>query len=152
MTRLIPFTVDHFDAIEWQDAQAAGRGYYLREWAEEVATGSDAWSLVDDGYVVASAGVFPTRILRAVNGPDDVLESMAWAIFSPRLPRHAKAVFRAIRDFLDARGEVRIEAYVDAGHAKAAAFLERLGFAFERDMDGEHPDGRRLCLYARVRR
>ncbi len=152
MTHLVPFHVAHFDTIEWQDAQAAGRAYYQREWAEEIADHSDAWSLVaDDGYVVACAGVFPTRLLRVVGGADQPLEAIAWAIFSPRLGAHARSVIKAIRAFLDERPEYRIEAYVDASHEKAAPFLERLGFVLERAVEGEHPDGRPLQLYARVR-
>lgn len=152
MTSLVPFAIEHFEQIEWQDAQAGGRAFYQHEWAEEIAEGSDAWSLIDaDGYIIACAGIFPTRLLRIVGGVDQSLEAMAWAIFSPRLHRHARAVVKAIRAFLEGRQEYRIEAYIDAAHDKAAPFLERLGFEFERDVDGEHPDGRPLQLYARVR-
>lgn len=150
--QVVRFEVAHFDAIEWQAEQAAGRAYYQREWAEEIAEGSDAMSAIDkDGYVIASAGVFPTRIMTGGDGPDQPLESVAWAIFSPRLATHARGVIRAIRAFLESRSEYRIEAYVDASHAKAAPFLERLGFEFEREVEDEHPDGRPLRLYARVR-
>ena len=150
--QIVRFEIDHFDKIEWQNAQMAGKSHYQREWAEEIAEHSDAMSAVDDdGYIVACAGVFPTRILKVGNGPNLPQEAMAWAIFSPRLPRYAKGVLRAIRLFLDGRPEYRIEAYVDPNHAEAARFLERLGFGFEREVEGEHPDGARLCLYARVR-
>lgn len=154
---IIPFRLEHFHAIEWQEAQAFAREYTQSEWIEDVAaemmSGSDAWSAVgEDGAIIACAGVWPTRILRTGNGPDVCVESMAWAIFSPSLSKHAKGVFRAIRDFLNEREDARIEAWVYASHDKAAPFLERLGFVFEREDNGVvHPGGYPMKLYARVR-
>ena len=42
MSELVPFAVEHFDAIEWQAPQAPGQAYYRREWAEEIA---EEWGL-----------------------------------------------------------------------------------------------------------
>ena len=151
--KLLPFSIEHFDQIEWQGAQSAGKLHYSEEVAWDVARESEACSAIDaDGYVLACAGVYPTRIVRQVNGPDQIETSLAWAIFSPRFLRKPKGVIRAIREFLKDRNERRIEAYVDPAHANAAPFLNRLGFEFERELDvSEHPDGRVLHLYARVR-
>lgn len=151
MMKLTPFAIEHFDAIEWQSAQQAGQALFQREWAEEITQNSDAQTLLDaQGRVIACAGVIPTRIIRYPDR-DEAAESIAWAIFSPALPIHAKSIIKAIRSFLDARPEYRIEAYVDAAQPKAAAFLSRLGFHYERSVHDACPDGRVMHLYARVR-
>lgn len=150
--QVVPFALDHFDQIEWQTAQTRGQDLYQREWAEEIAQSSDAWTgIAADGYIIACAGVIPTRLLRVGNGPDQPHESLAWAIFSPRLAYHVKDVYREIRGFLASRPEYRIEAYVDADHNRAAPFLEHLGFTYERDIGDVAGDGRPLKLYARVK-
>lgn len=151
MLQVVPFDITHFDQIEWQNAQSHGRAYYQRHWAEEIAQGSDAWSGVTaDGYVVGCAGVIPTRAWLNEDGSETPVESMAWAIFSPRLGAHAKHIVRAIRAFLNARPEYRIEAVVDAEHERAAPFLEFLGFQFEREVDAEEL-GKTMKLFVRVR-
>lgn len=152
MIKLVPFAVEHFDQVEWQAPQADGRLYYQREWAEEIAASSDAVSAIaEDGYVIACAGVVPTRIYRVGNGPDVPVEALAWAIFSPRLSRHARSVFKAIRDFLNGRPEYKITAYVDTSHERAAPFIERLGFVYEASTAEAHPQGRVMDIYSRVR-
>lgn len=152
MQQIVAFSPEHFDAIEWQESQQAGQVLFQREWIDDIIASGTAQSLVDgDGSVIACAGLIPTRILRVANGPDQVQESIAWAIFSPRLPYHAKTIIKALRAVLDDRPETRIEAYVDAGQPKAAAFLGRLGFAYERTLSEPTPDGRTLHLFARVR-
>lgn len=149
--RLVPFEPDHMRAIEWQDAQAEGREFYSDEWNDDVAENSAAWTaLADDGAVIACAGVYPTRIEVCGEESRPVL-SLAWAVFSPLLPRYAKGVYAAIARFLAGRTEARIEAYVNLSHTKAACFLERLGFQAEGVLVDEHPDGRDLLLFARVR-
>lgn len=149
MLQVVPFDIAHFDQIEWQAAQAPGQGYYQRHWAEEIASGSDAWTgVAEDGYIVGCAGVIPTRAWLNEDGSETPIESMAWAIFSPRLGSHAKNVLRAIRGFLNARPEYRIEAVVDAEHERAAPFLEFLGFQFEREEYAEEL-GKTMKLYAR---
>lgn len=150
--RLEPFSIDHFDRIEWQSAQQAGEALFQREWADEIAESSHAQTLMDaDGRVIACAGVIPTRIIQYEDGGEVIAESLAWAIFSPSLPIHAKSIIKAIRAFLETRDEYRIEAYVDAAQPKASAFLARLGFGYERTLTDVCPDGRVMHLYARVR-
>lgn len=150
--KLIPFKIEHFDQVEWQAPQEAGRAYYRREWAEEIAQAGNAFTgVAADGYIVGCCGVIPTRIVRQINGPDVSTEALAWAIFSPRLGRHAKDAFRAIRDFLDQRPEYRIIAYVDADHERASPFIERLGFVFEDMAEETHPRGTPLKRYVRMR-
>lgn len=151
MIQIVPFDVSHFAQIEWQDSQVPGQEWHTEELAEEVALESVAFSAVtDDGIVVACAGVYPTRIL--INGDlHEAKESLAWAIFSPHLARYPKSVYAAISRFLASRTESRIEAYVDPNQPKAACFLERLGFGFEQVLQGEHPSGADMLLYARVR-
>lgn len=153
MMQIVPFELAHFDQIEWQDAQAGDADFCNREWLEDSVGTGNAWSAVaEDGYIVAIAGVIPMRLLRQVNGPDIPQESLAWAVFSPRLGRHAKGVIRAVRTFLELRQEYKISAYVDEGHTRAAPFLRRLGFTHCDDVpDLAHPAGKPMRVYSRVR-
>lgn len=150
--QIVPFRAEHIAEIEWQAAQAYGQRFYCEEWSEDIAAGSSAWTaLGEDGAIVACAGVFPTRILRDHDGAETPQQSLAWAVFSPALPRYAKSVYAAISRFLALRPEARIEAYVYPEHSKAACFLERLGFHFESAQAEDHPEGLDVLLYARVR-
>jgi len=151
--KIVPFELAHFDQIEWQDAQAGDADLCNREWlADSVGTGNAWTGIAEDGYVVACAGVIPMRLLRQVNGPDIPQESIAWAVFSPRLGRHAKQVIQTVRAFLEIRPEYKISAFVDTEHQRAAPFLHRLGFVYDGQAeDVAHPTGRPMRIYSRVR-
>lgn len=148
--RLEPFTADHFMNIEWQDAQRPWETYASREIAELWEEFGEGMSLLtDEGEVIATAGVMPTRVL--LDGEVETpLASHAVAVFSPRFASHIKLILRAIRQFLNARPEHRITMYVWPAHTKAARFAKRLGFVFERAVY-EDAIGAFVHLYARVR-
>lgn len=153
MLQVVPFELCHFDQIEWQDAQSGDEDLCCRDWlVDSVGTGNAWTGIAEDGYIVACAGVIPMRLLRQANGPDIPQESLAWAVFSPRLGSHAKQVIKTVRAFLEIRPEYKISAFVDHQHERAAPFLHRLGFAYNEDVeDAAHPNGKPMKVYSRVR-
>jgi RimJ/RimL family protein N-acetyltransferase len=149
--RLEPLTAEHLLEIEWQDSQKPFAHQVtadIAEWWEENGEGLSLLS--DDGEVIASAGVAPTRIEIYPDGVQIPAHSMAVAVFSPKFAKHIKLILRAIRDFLNSRPEYRITMHVWPADTKAAHFARRLGFVFERT-EYEASLGAFVHLYARVR-
>jgi RimJ/RimL family protein N-acetyltransferase len=76
---------------------------------------------------------------------------MAWAMFSEGALRQFKLIHRVVRAVLNGAKWRRIEMTVDANHAAAIAWAERLGFEREGLMRAVTPDGRDCFLYAKVK-
>lgn len=149
--RLEPLSADHLLAIEWQDSQKPFAHHVTAEIADWWEENGEGLSLVsDEGEVIASAGVAPTRIEIDAEGRGTPIHAIAVAVFSPKFASHIKVILRAIREFLNNRPEYRITMQVWPADAKAARFARRLGFEFER-AQYEKAIGGFVHLYARVR-
>ncbi len=149
--KLLPLSAEHLLEIEWQDSQKPFSHHVsaeLADWWEE--NGEGLTLLSDDGEVIATAGVAPTRIQVDADGRETPLQSLAVAVFSPKFQSHIKLILRAIREFLNNRPEYKITMEVWPADAKAARFARRLGFEFERTQY-ESAIGAFVHLYARVR-
>lgn len=149
--KLAPLAAEHLLEIEWQDSQKPFAHHVsaeIADWWEE--NGEGMTLLSDDGEVIATAGVAPTRIAVDADGRETPLQSLAVAVFSPKFQAHIKVILRAIREFLNNRPEYKITMQVWPADAKAARFARRLGFEFER-AQYESAIGAFVHIYARVR-
>lgn len=149
--KLAPLAADHLLSIEWQDSQKPFAHHLSEEvadWWEE--NGEGLTLLSDDGEVIATAGVAPTRIEIDGEGNQTPIHALAVAVFSPKFAAHIKLILRAIREFLNNRPEYKITMQVWPADAKAARFARRLGFDFERTQyDADYQAF--VHIYARVR-
>ncbi|KAG1253392.1 hypothetical protein G6F68_011358 [Rhizopus microsporus] len=100
-----------------------------------------SWSSLDGYELIACAGIVQAHEQRG----------MAWAMFSERALRQFKLIHRVVRAVLNGAKWRRIEMTVDANHAAAIAWAERLGFEREGLMRAVTPDGRDCFLYAKVK-
>lgn len=133
--RFIPFEPQHLSQIEPQAAQAPFVDWMTPDIAE-IAAEHFAFTGVDDKGLVGAAGF--------VSADDGSL--IAWALFSERIARHAKALLRAVKNGIAMHEGRRIVAFVAADHGKAARFAEALDFQCAGRVT--HPNGRDVLLYA----
>lgn len=141
MLEIIPYQAHHLLALELQPAQAEWSNRILRPgYAQVLAENGEAWTGVVDGKVVGCAGLLPQWEGRMI----------AWAFFSPEIPRAAwpriVAKMRAV--FAVASG--RVEAYVVSGHGAGCRLVQLLGFKVEGRMAKFAPDGSDCFMYAKV--
>lgn len=149
--KVVPFAAEHWLRIEWQESQKEGARHVTQEIAELWEEAGDGLTLLsDDGEVIASAAVAPTRLQYQQDGSLSPIRAHAVAAFSPKFSRHIKLILRACRQFLDQRPEEKITMHVWPADTKAARFAKRLGFAFERS-EYEPSHQAFVHLYARVR-
>ncbi len=136
--RLAPFEPTHLFAFTPQGPQKPYVEFMTPDIAA-AASGYFAFTGFDDREaIIGCAGLAPF-------GADLV----AWAVFSPLLFAHKRAVVRAVKAGLDLHVGRRILAHVDPAHDKAARFAEALDFAIAGRV--AHPNGRDVLLYARER-
>lgn len=136
--KIVPFEPTHFFACEAQDAQAPHVQWMTPDIAE-AAGRHFAMTAIDEDGVVGCAGIAPA----------DDGSMIAWALFSPLLPRHALAVTRAVKASLDLFSGHKLVMHIHPEHAKAAAFAERLSFKFKEARADLHPGGALLHVYVR---
>ncbi|MGE0533143.1 MAG: hypothetical protein AB7P35_17680 [Hyphomonadaceae bacterium] len=135
--RFVKFEPGHLFAFEAQDAQKPYLQWTSPDIAKTCAAHFSFTGIDDRGRIVGCAGLAPWQ--------DGALA--AWAVFSPSIHTHARAVLRAVRSGLDLHRTRTIVAYVAPEHVKAARFAEALDFSLSgRD---ELPNGQSVLRYAR---
>jgi RimJ/RimL family protein N-acetyltransferase len=135
-------TAAHVQAVQLQEAQAFAMPMISAEHAQQLAAADGvAWAALDGDDVIACAGIVQAHEQRG----------MAWAMFSEGALRQFKLIHRVVRMVLHGAKWRRIEMTVDANHAAAIAWAERLGFEREGLMRAVTPDGRDCFLYAKVK-
>ncbi|WP_067753098.1 hypothetical protein [Orrella dioscoreae] len=140
--KIVRLTPEHILAVQLQPAQAFAHALVDLKNAQDLADSPGvAWSAVEGGEVIACAGILE---LHAERG-------MAWAMLSERALRQFKTIHRVVSQVVDAAPWRRVEMAVDARHATACAWAERLGFKREGHMQAYTADGRDCFLYARVK-
>lgn len=140
--KIVRMTAAHVQAVQLQEAQAFAMPMVSAEHAQQLAAADGvAWAALDGDDVIACAGIVQAHEQRG----------MAWAMFSERALRQFKLIHRVVRMVLDGAKWRRIEMTVDANHAAAIAWAERLGFEREGLMRAVTPDGRDCFLYAKVK-
>lgn len=132
----------HVTEIRLQPAQELAQAVLSPEYAEQLcAQPGVAWAAVMGGQTLACAGMTEITPQRAI----------AWALFAPAALRHFGPIHRATGRILAEAPWRRLEMAVDARHAAAIRWAERLGFEREGLMRAYTADGRDCFLYARVK-
>lgn len=119
MIEVVPFKVEHYDALTLQEGQTYVRDHLTPERAKTLE-GPLAWSLVDGGRVLACGGVveyWPGR-------------GEAWALISNDCKSQFVGMVKAARRILDWCAVDRIEAAVSMGKGfhNGTRLLRFLGF------------------------
>lgn len=137
---IIDYTPEHLLSIQWQREQG---GYgTTRAHAEGVACGWRQKTALQDGIVVACAGILPIWEGRA----------MAWAAIDYRIRRATfLEMHRAMLAALDVAPFKRLEMYVKPDFPEAWRWAQRLGFTCESRMQAGAPDGKDLWVFTRIR-
>lgn len=142
MIEFIPFKSEHLLLL---DASEAQRNIILShavagKLTVPVVDGWD-WTGIYDGRVVGCAGLIPHWNNRAV----------AWALFSPTMPKRAwPTILHKMRNVFKI-GPRRIEASVEVGFGQGCRLAHYLGFAVEGVLKAYGPDGKDHFMYALVK-
>lgn len=145
--RLVPFITEHADDL-WKrpgPLAYAERGAGMkRELVARMAQLGHSFSLLTNGHLVASGGVYP------------IWEGMgeAWFIGSELVKPHRRRVVMQLREHIDElttdNNYKRVQATARTDFKVAQRFLEFLGFEREGLMRRYGPDGADHYLYARL--
>jgi len=118
--------------------------YTLRGWLKRMENKDRAFTLVDNGHLVAAGGIIP------------IWEGMgeAWLIPSDVMPRYRLRVIKTLRrridEIIDADNLRRLQATVRADYDVAVRFIEFLGFKREGLMKNYGPGGADHYMYSRI--
>ncbi|PTR07866.1 MULTISPECIES: hypothetical protein [Novosphingobium] len=121
----VPLRASHVPAISLQVSQQGAMGLWTPEMTEayghELVAGGPAWAGIDvaTGRVIGAAGfavVFPTH-------------ANAWALLSPDIGRHAKAITQFVRLQIGMAPWRRIEALTRAIYPQQARWAKACGFS-----------------------
>ena len=138
---VIPYEPRHLDEMTMQPSQRYLRDFVTPEAAAAVA-GFPAYTATHGDDILGCGGVVPVWSGRGV----------AWSFISAKAGPHFVAITRAVRKFLDAQPQDRIETTVDIDFADGHRWARMLGFRLEAGrMQKYRPDGGTCSLYARVR-
>jgi hypothetical protein len=141
---VVPFMVEHLTEIREQPGQAKDLSVYADpRFAQDLATGGEAFTVFEDGEILACLGVFqfwPGR-------------GLCWAVLSSDLRRHMVVLSKRIRAYFDQCGYARLEATIDPNFEAAIRWATALGFTCETPdgMKKYTPSGATQLLYSRVR-
>lgn len=142
---VVPMNEAHARAIRPQQAQSGEAGDVearVRD-ARALIAGGAAWAAIDDGGVLALAGV--TSLWEG--------RGMAWCLLSDHAHTRMLALTRGVGRYLDGLKYRRLEMYVDAQFEAGQRWARMLGFKNETPggMKSFLPNGNGAYLYARVR-
>ena len=144
MIAFIPYQPHHMGALQLQLAQAALQPLVDNPRYAAALAGEHSWTALDDGRILAVAGVLPQWPGR----------SIAWALLGRSIgPRQFPALHRKVLAVLEAAasaGARRIETAVCADFENGHRWAEKLGFRAEGLMRAYCSEGRDHVLYARV--
>lgn len=136
------FNPEHLRALLLQPAQSYAQSSLGDPQKAAQLAAADSWAAIEDGRVVAVAGVSEIW-----TGRGD-----AWALIAADIgPRLMTKVHYATKRFLEANTLRRIEAACVADFHQGHRWLEALGFSFEGPLAKYAPDGSDCVRYARVR-
>lgn len=138
---IVPFEPSHLRSLVLQEAQAWMGPMIGGDYGDSLVRGGPCFTALDDGRVLACAGVIRMWENRG----------QAWALMSADSGRHFVGIYRGIRRFLDMDETRRVEATVDSNFDAGHRLMRMLGFEREGRMRAYLMDGRDCDLYARVR-
>lgn len=144
--KIVPFAADHAGDLREKNSNAATIGFdeIGKEYLDAMALPGHGFSLVKNGHLIASAGVYPVW-----KGLGE-----AWVIPSDLIKPHRRQLVTYVREYLDRLFEEndyrRVQATVredfDAGHR----FIKFFGFQREAVLRAYGPDGADHVQYARL--
>ncbi len=146
MIRLIDFEADHAEELFTLDSSpaTADSKYTLRNWIERMEKKDRAFTLIDNGHLVAAGGIIPIW--------DGMGE--AWLIPSDVMPGYRLQVIKIVRkridEIIDSDNLRRLQATVRADYDVATRFVEFLGFKREGLMRNYGPGGADHYMYSRI--
>jgi len=133
---------EHLPALRLQTVQSAAQAVLTEDFGRDlVAQKGVAWTAIQDGQVIAAAGIAEMWQDRG----------LGWALFSEAALANFTLIHRMTRKVLAEAPWRRVEVAVDVNHAEGMRWAERLGFSYEGTMKAYTIDGRDCHLYARVR-
>ncbi len=144
--KVVPFTADHAEDLQARNTSGAtiGLNHIVKEYLDAMALPGHGFSLVNNGHLIFSAGVYPVW-----KGLGE-----AWVIPSDLIKPHRRQLVTYVREYLDRlveeneyrRVQATVRADFDAGHR----FIEFLGFQREAMLEAYGPDGADHVQYARL--
>lgn len=138
--KIVPYKAEHLLAIEMQPAQADHSKWATPEIAAALE-GTEAYTALVDGKPVACAGM-----VQRWEGRYEVWSYLAGGIGGKAFIK----LHQAVRRFLDAQCNARIEAYVDREFDNGHRWVRSLGFEMEAPcLKRYFPNGRDAALYVR---
>lgn len=146
MIRLIDFEPEHAEELFTKSTTlaTADSKFALRNWLDRLERKDRAFTLMDNGHLVVSGGIYPIW--------DGMAE--AWLIPSDEMPRYKLKMIKILREHIDLitaeDGLRRLQATVRADYPVALRFIEFMGFKKEGLMKNFGPDGTDHFMYARV--
>ena len=136
-----PLSLQHFEALELQDAQNHFEPFMKNAlYRETMIQAGPAYAGICSGRVVAAAGLAKQWEGRAI----------AWSLLAPDIGHHFIEIHRAVKRALEVYPIRRIEAHVDPHFESAVRWITLLGFKRECTMTAFTPMGDDCDLYVRV--
>ncbi len=143
--QITEFKKEHIDLFDFNAVAKQFEGdCYNKANTGAIAEMGNTWSMVEDGRVLAMAGI--VRLWQGVGE--------AWSLFTPEALQygvafHLRAV-KVLKSFFD-QGWWRIQTTVRADFETGIIWLVGMGFKDEGVMEKYGPDGSDYIRYARVR-
>lgn len=144
--KVVDFVPEHADDL-WErnsTLATADRGFMTKDNVKAMALKGHAFSLLTNGHLVFSAGIFPIW--------DGMGE--AWVVPSDLIRQYKREFVRYVRGYMDQLAKEnsyhRIQATARSDFPQGQRFLEFLGFTREGLMHRYGPDGSDHYLYARL--
>jgi hypothetical protein len=145
--KIVAFEGDHaFDLIARNTSKAtADYGHMIKEYIEAMELPGHGYSLMKNGHLIASAGVYP------------VWEGLgeAWVVPSDLIYRYkielVKQINHYFRELLEKHNYRRVQATVRADFETGHRFIEFFGFKRESLLKSYGPDGADHVQYALLR-
>lgn len=140
--KIIPFKIEHFDAMESDEATRENRSLY-----ERYPDLGPSWTIMMKDVPVVSGGV--VVIWKGVGE--------AWMLLNgDMIFQYPLTVYRVVKTLLDAIIHDcklhRVQTFVLDGHPKAHRWIKALGFTSEGKLAGFGPDKKDYWVYGRVPR
>ncbi|CAB5144918.1 hypothetical protein UFOVP147_39 [uncultured Caudovirales phage] len=139
--QIVPFKVEHFWALDVQDAQASEKLYVKPAYLEALQY-QYSFTILDGDEPMACLGcveLFPNR-------------GAVWAYISRHAARKFKIVHRLAQRIIEDVPHKRLETEVDYTFREGHVWMRRLGFSIEAErMRCARPDGGDATLYVKVK-
>ncbi len=136
-----PFQPKHLEILVLQPSQAAVSVFFDAEYGQALKEAGPCFSAVDNGEVLACAGVVKQWENRAI----------AWGLISENAGRQFVRIHKAVQRFLESTDFKRVEAFVDSDFDAGHRWIKMLGFEYEGYMKNFSPLGKDCLLYARIK-